>query len=99
MALYCRLLDDGQYARAGRSAPGAVSGRAARSRRCAHVHFRSARVYAAPDPRTLMLAARVRLRAARGCPLPDGLTTLFFTLGRVGNAVGGWLIVAVSTSP
>ena len=62
-------------------------------------HFRSARVYAAPDARTLVLKARVRVRAGRGRPLPDGLAVLFFTLGRVGSAVGGWLITAVSTSP
>ena len=99
MALYCRLVEAGQFARAGelcarrrlwsRRALGALT----------RFHFRSARVYAAPDARTLVLQARVRVRAGRGGPFPDGLTVLFFTLGRVGNDVGGWLITAVSTSP
>ncbi len=62
-------------------------------------HFRSARVYAAPDARTLVLKARVRVRSGRGRPLPDGLAILFFTLGRAGSNVGGWLISAVTTSP
>jgi hypothetical protein len=62
-------------------------------------HFRSARVFAAPDARTLVLKARVRVRTERGRQLPDGLSVLFFTLGRAGTAVGGWLITAVSTSP
>jgi hypothetical protein len=99
VALYCGLLDDGQYARAG----ALCSRRRLWSRRVLatlrHLGFRSARVYAAPDARTLVLEARVRVRAGRGCPLPDGLATLFFTLGRVGSAVGGWLITAVSTRP
>lgn len=97
--LYCRLVGRGQFARA--------------SALCSHHHlwsrrafaslrglgFRSARVFAAPDARTLVFKVRVRVHARRGCPLPDGLATLFFTLGRVGSAVGGWLITAVSTSP
>ena len=81
------------------SARAAGSGRGAPSRGVARFRFRSARVYAAPDARTLVLKARVRVHAGRGCPLPDGLAVLFFTLGRVGSAVGGWLITAVSTSP
>ena len=99
VALYCRLVEAGQFARAGelcarrrlwsRRALGALT----------RFHFRSARVYAAPDARTLVLKARVRVRAGRGRPLPDGLAVLFFTLGRVGSDVGGWLISAVSTSP
>ena len=99
VALYCRLIEAGQFARAGelcarrrlwsRRALGALT----------RFHFRSARVYAAPDARTLVLKARVRVHAGRGRPLPDGLAVLFFTLGRVGSAVGGWLITAVSTSP
>jgi len=99
VALYCRLIEGGQFARAGelcahrrlwsRRALGALT----------RFHFRSARVYAAPDARTLVLEARVRVRAGRGRPLPDCLAVLFFTLGRVGSAVGGWLITAVSTSP
>jgi hypothetical protein len=99
VALYCRLLDQGQFARAARL----CARRRLWSRHAlagvARFHFRSARVYAAPDARTLVLQARVRVRAGRGCPLPDGLAVLFFTLGRVGSAVGGWLITAVSTSP
>ncbi len=99
VALYCRLIEAGQFARAGelcarrrlwsRRALGALT----------RFHFRSARVYAAPDARTLVLKARVRVHARRGRPLPDGLAVLFFTLGRVGDAVGGWLITAVSASP
>ena len=99
VALYCRLIEAGQFARAGelcahrrlwsRRALGALT----------RFHFRSARVYAAPDARTLVLKARVHVHAGRGRPLPDGLAVLFFTLGRVGDTVGGWLITAVSTSP
>ena len=99
VALYCHLIDQSQFARAG----GLCSLRRLWSRRAfaslRGLRFRSARVFAAPDARTLVLAARVRVHAGPGCPLPDGLTTLFFTLGRVGSAVGGWLITAVSTSP
>ncbi len=99
VALYCRLIEAGQFARAGEL----CARRRLWSRRAlgalATFHFRSARVYAAPDARTLVLKARVRVRAGRGRPLPDGLAVLFFTLGRVGSAVGGWLITAVSTSP
>jgi hypothetical protein len=99
VALYCRLLEQGQFARAGEL----CQRRRLWSRRAfaalARFHFRSARVYAAPDARTLVLKARVRVRAGRGCPLPDGLAVLFFTLGRAGTTVGGWLITAVSTSP
>ena len=99
VALYCHLIEAGQFARAGdlcarrrlwsRRALGALT----------RFRFRSARVYAAPDARTLVLKARVRVRAGRDRPLPDGLAVLFFTLGRAGSAVGGWLISAVSTSP
>jgi len=99
VALYCRLIDEGYYARAGTL----CSRRRLWSRRALAtlhgLHFRSARVYAAPDARTLVLKVRAHVRAGRGCPLPDGFATLFFTLGRVGSAVGGWLITAISTSP
>jgi hypothetical protein len=99
VALYCHLIEAGQFARAGEL----CSRRRLWSRRVlaglTRFHFRSARVYAAPDARTLVLRARVRVHAGRGRPLPDGLAVLFFTLGRVGSAVGGWLITAVSTSP
>ncbi len=99
VALYCHLLDQGQFARAGEL----CSRRSLWSRRVlagvSRFHFRSARVFAAPDTRTLVLKARVRVHAGRGHPLPDGLAILFFTLGRVGSAVGGWLITAVATSP
>jgi len=99
VALYCRLIEAAQFARAGEL----CAHRRLWSRRALgaliRFHFRSARVYAAPDARTLVLKARVRVRAGRGHPLPDGLAVLFFTLGRVGDTVGGWLITAVSTSP
>jgi len=97
--LYCRLVDRGQFARAGMlcSRPDLLTRRELESLRV--FRFRSARVHAAPDARTLVLLARVRVRAGRGCPLPDGIATLFFTLGRVDTGVGGWLIVAIATSP
>ena len=99
MALYCHLVEAGQFARAGEL----CARRRLWSRRTLaglrRFHFRSARVYAAPDARTLVFKARVRVHAGRGCPLPDGLAIVFFTLGRAGSAVGGWLITAVSTSP
>ena len=99
VALYCHLVEAGQFARAGEL----CARRRLWSRRLLlglrRFHFRSARVFAAPDARTLVLKARVRVHAGRGCPLPDGLAVVFFTLGRAGSAVGGWLISAVSTSP
>jgi hypothetical protein len=99
VALYCRLIDQGQYARAG----DLCARRRLWSRRAlagvTRFHFRSARVYAAPDARTLVLKAHVHVHAGRGRPLPDGLAVLFFTLGRAGSAVGGWLITAVTTRP
>jgi hypothetical protein len=99
VALYCRLVDAGQFARAGEC----CAARRLWSRRAwrgvTRIRFRSARVYAAPDARTLVLKARVRVHAGPGRPLPDGLAVFFFTLGRVGSAVGGWLITAISTSP
>ena len=99
VALYCRLVDRGQFARAG----DLCARRRLWSRRAlagvTRFHFRSARIFAAPDTRTLVLKARVHVHSGRARPLPDGLAVLFFTLGRVGSAVGGWLITAVSTSP
>ena len=99
VALYCRLIDQGQFARAG----DLCTRRRLWSRRAlgrlTRFHFRSASVFAAPDARTLVLKARVHVHAGRGRPLPDGLAVLFFTLGRAGSAVGGWLITAVSTRP
>jgi hypothetical protein len=99
VALYCHLIEAGQFARAGE----VCARRRLWSRRAfgalTRFHFRSARVYAAPDARTLVLEARVRVHAGRGRSLPEGLAILFFTLGRAGSAVGGWLITAMSTSP
>jgi len=99
IALYCHLVEAGQFARAGEL----CARRRLWSRRAlagvSRFHFRSARVYAAPDTRTLVLKARVRVHAGRGRPLPDGLAILFFTLGRAGSSVGGWLITAVASSP
>jgi len=60
--------------------------------------FRSARVDVAPDPQTLVVAARVHASGGSESPV-RGDTTLFFTLGRVGTTAGGWLITAVTTSP
>ena len=99
VALYCHLIEAGQFARAGEL----CARRRLWSRRAlagvSRFRFRSARVYAAPDARTLVLKARVRVHAGRGRPLPDGLAILFFTLGRAGSSVGRWLISAVATSP
>ena len=99
VAAYCHLIDEGQFARAGEM----CARRRLWSRRAlgalTRLRFRSARVYAAPDARTLVLKARVHVHAGRGCPLPDGLAVVFFTLGRAGSTVGGWLITAVSTRP
>ena len=99
VALYCHLIEAGQFARAG----DLCARRRLWSRRAlagiSRFHFRFARVFAAPDARTLVLKARVRVHARRGRPLPDGLAILFFTLGRAGSSVGGWLISAVATSP
>jgi hypothetical protein len=61
--------------------------------------FRSARIGSSPDPRTLVVVARVHASGGSGSPVRDGDTTLFFTLGRVGTTAGGWLITAVTTSP
>jgi hypothetical protein len=99
VALYCRLIDAGQFARAGElcGARRLWSRRVLRSVRS--FRFRSARVYAAPDARSLVLKARVRVRAGRRCPLPGGLSVVFFTLGRDGSTAGGWRITAVSTCP
>lgn len=97
--LYCTLIDKGQFARAA----DLCTRRRLWSRHAlsgvTRFRFRSARVFAAPDRRTLILRARVRTRCARGHPLPDGLSVLFFTLGRAGGNVGGWRISAVSTRP
>ena len=99
VALYCHLIEAGQFARAG----DLCTRRRLWSRRAlagiSRFHFRSARVYAAPDARTLVLKARVHVNARRGRPLSDGLVILFFTLGRADSSVGGWLISAVTASP
>jgi hypothetical protein len=97
--LYCRLIDEGQFARAGELCARRALWSRRRFRGLRTFRFRSARVHAIPDARTIVLEARVRMRAGRGSPLRDGLDTLFFTLGRAGSAVGGWLITAVSTGP
>ena len=61
--------------------------------------FRSARIDFAPDPYTLVVVAQVHASGESGSAVPDGDTTLFFTLGRVGATAGGWLITAVTASP
>jgi hypothetical protein len=63
-----------------------------------HIRFISARVWGDPRADRVTLAATVRLAVRPGSPLPGGLTTLFFTLGRDGTA-GDWLVTAVTTSP
>ena len=63
------------------------------------LEFRSARIDFAPDPHSLIVIARVRASGASESPVRSDDTTLFFTLGRVGDAAGGWLITAVTASP
>ena len=63
-----------------------------------HIDFISARVWGDSRANAVTLAATVRLAVRRGSPLPSGLTTLFFTLGRDRSA-GDWLVTAVATSP
>jgi hypothetical protein len=63
-----------------------------------HIRFISARVWGDPRADSVTLAATVCLAVRPGSPLPGGLTTLFFTLGRDGTA-GDWLVTAVTTSP
>ena len=96
---YCALVDDGQFARAAELCARRRLWSRATFAGVTHFRFRSASVYATPDARTLVLKAHVRVRAERGHPFPAGLAVLFFTLGRAANAVGGWLITAVSASP
>jgi hypothetical protein len=62
------------------------------------IDFISARVWGDSRADVVTLAATVRLAVRRGCPLPGGLTTLYFTLGRDRSA-GDWLVKAVRTSP
>ena len=62
------------------------------------IDFISARVWGDSRANVVTLAATVRLAVRRGCPLPGGLTTLYFTLGRDRSA-GDWLVKAVRTSP
>jgi hypothetical protein len=97
--LYCRLVDRGQFARAGTLCSRRRLWSRGELSSLRAFRFRSASVFAAPDPRTLVLLSRVRVHAGHGCPIPGGLATLFFTLGRVDAAVGGWLITAITTSP
>ncbi len=95
--LFCSFVDSGRLARAGSQlAPHAWPRRELRA--FAAFRFISARVYAAPDARTLIMLTRIRVRTRAPSPLPDGVATLFFTLGRVGTT-GGWLITAVHSSP
>ena len=63
------------------------------------LEFRAARVRAAPDAHTLVVVTQVHAAGGSRSPVHDDDTTLFFTLGRVGTAAGGWLITAVATSP
>ena len=95
--LFCRFVDSGRLARASSLlAPHTWPRRELRA--FAAFRFISARVYAAPDARTLVMLTRIRVRTRAPSPLPDGIATLFFTLGRVGTT-GGWLITAAHSSP
>ena len=62
------------------------------------IDFISARVWGDSRADVVTLAATVRLTVRRGCPLPGGPTTLYFTLTRDRSA-GDWLVKAVRTSP
>jgi hypothetical protein len=97
LRLFCRFVDSGRLARAGSLlAPHAWPRRELRA--FAVFRFISARVYAAPDSRTLVMLTRIRVHTRAPSPLPDGVATLFFTLGRVGTT-GSWLITAAHSSP
>jgi hypothetical protein len=61
--------------------------------------FRSARIDFAPDPHTLVVVAWVHAAGGSESPVRNGDSTLFFTLGRVGDTAGSWLITAVTSSP
>lgn len=61
--------------------------------------FLSGRVFTAPEPASVAVAAAVRAAVRGGSPVPPGRSTLFFTLGRAGTTAGGWLITAITTSP
>ncbi|MCX6363801.1 MAG: hypothetical protein NTW58_06450 [Actinobacteria bacterium] len=61
--------------------------------------FRTARIDFAPDANTLVVIARVHASGSFESPVRSDHTTLFFTLGRVGDTAGGWLITAVTASP
>lgn len=100
VAQYCRLLENRQVARAQRLCLGTRIWPRRVPRGVTRLRLRCARVYAAPDARTLVFKARVRVRAVRGCPLPSGLVVRFFTLGKAaGDSAGGWRITAVSADP
>ena len=97
--LFCDLVASGRLWRAAAlfAAPRVWLRRELRAVR--RLDFRSARVHLAPDPCTLIVVARVHASGGPESPVPDGDTTLFFTLGRVGTTAWGWLITAVTTSP
>ena len=97
--LFCDLVGSGRLWRAAAlfATPRVWPRRELRAVR--RLDFRSARIDVAPDPHTLVVAARVRASGGSESPVHDGDTTLFFTLGRVGTTAGGWLITAVTTSP
>jgi hypothetical protein len=96
---FCRGVDQGRlWLAAGQLAGPGVWSRA-QLRGFTTFRFLSARVVSSPASPTVRLLARVVVRSARPGPLPDGVSTLFFTLGRVGTTTGGWLITAAGTSP
>jgi hypothetical protein len=97
--LFCDLVDSGRLwpAAALFATPRVWPRRELRAVR--RLEFLSASVDFAPDPHTLVVVARVRASGRAASPVPDGDATLFFTLGRVGTATGGWLITAVTASP
>lgn len=98
VAQLTRLVDQRRFGAARRL----LAGRRAWPRRelttIRHIRFISARVWGDPRADGVTLAATVCLAVRPGSPLPGGLTTLFFTLGRDGTA-GDWLVTAVTTSP
>ncbi len=96
--LFCVFVDSHRYARA-RTLLLARVWPLRELRAFSSFRFVSARVYARPDARTLIMLTRIRIETRSPSPLADGVATLFFTLGRVGTTTGGWLITAVSSSP
>ena len=97
--LFCSLLDSHRRVRAAELLASRRVWPRRELRALATFRFLSARVVAAPSDTAITLRTRVLVHTTAPSPLPNGVATLFFTLGRVGTTTGGWLITAVTTSP